>query len=350
MAKAPNLLERAAFQANVAPALILDTLGAASLRLVHLGLKLGVFEALREPAAPEALAKRLGTDPRATTLLLETLAAAGYLARRGERFGNTPLTTRWLLADARGGMAPFVAFWERIVFPFWEEHLDAVMRQGRPPLTLYQWMDRHPGTWPLAQAWFASLARGTRDEVVRRAALPPGTATLLDVGGGHGLYSEAFAAAQPGLRATLLDLPASLKVAEATLAGSRVRDRIALRAGDYTRDDLGAGYDAALLFNVVHAHTPAENQALLRKVAASLRPGGRVLVLEQLRGAAPGPVVRATLEVVGFNYLAVLGGQAYRKPDLAAWLEGAGFGRARFLGLRSSPGNTLVVAEKPGQA
>lgn len=348
MAIVPNLVERAAFAGQVAPAMLLDVLGAGTLRLVHAGLRLGLFEALRQGPLPAGeVARRLGTDPRGTALLLDTLVACGYVQRRRGGYANSRLTTRWLLRGQVGSMDRLVTFWEEVVFPYWNDQLETAVRQGKPAETIYAWMDRHTGTWPQAQGWFAQLAEAAAPEVVRRAPLPAGARALLDVGGGHGGYSAAYCKAHPGLRATVLDLPQPLRAAEETVAREGLRDRMALRSADYTRDDLGSGFDAALVFNIVHGHLPAENLALLRRVHAALRPGGRVLVLEQLRGLAPGPAVRAMVEVVGFNYFAVLGGQAYARPEVEGWLRQAGFARPKALALRSSPGNTLLVAAKP---
>jgi hypothetical protein len=40
-------------------------------------------------------------------------------------------------------------------------------------------------------------------------------------------------------------------------------DRVAVQEGDFWGDDLGAGYDVALLFTIIHAYLPEKNVKLL---------------------------------------------------------------------------------------
>jgi hypothetical protein len=49
-----------------------------------------------------------------------------------------------------------------------------------------------------------------------------------------------------------------------------------MRPGNYLEEDLGSGYDLVLLFNVLHGHPAAGNQALLARVAAAHRGDHRV--------------------------------------------------------------------------
>ena len=51
-------------------------------------------------------------------------------------------------------------------------------------------------------------------------------------------------------------------------------------AGDAFTVDWGTGYDVALMTNFLHHFDAATCTTLLKKVAASLKPGGRIAVLE----------------------------------------------------------------------
>jgi SAM-dependent methyltransferase len=337
----PNVLERQLFARQVAPGVVLDLLGAGGSRGLHAAITLGVFDALREPASAQDLATRCGLEPRACMQLLRALRAFGYVRARSGRFELTPLTRKYL-QPGKQDLRMLVRFWHEVVFPFWDEHLEHALRHGAPPQSIYAWMDTHGG-WPVAQDWFRAAARVCLDEVVRKAALPGNARKLLDVGGGHGLFSVAFARAHPSLQAEVLDLPLPLREAERTLAGERA-ERVALRAGDYARGDLGTGYDAVLLFNVLHAHTPADAEKVVAKAAQALAPGGRLLVLDQFPGLSTGPAVDAFIALLGLNYLTVLGGQVHTAQDVEAWMGRAGLGSPEKRMLRSAPGASLVSA------
>jgi len=100
------------------------------------------------------------------------------------------------------------------------------------------------------------------------------------------------------------------------------------------------------LFNIIHAYSPEKNITLLRKVAASLNPGGLIIILEQLAGKASSPTLKALAQFFGLNYLATLGGQIYAFDEVARWLKDAGFSNPRRINLRKAPGSSLVVARK----
>lgn len=108
------------------------------------------------------------------------------------------------------------------------------------------------------------------DDVADAVSVPDDPARLLDIGGGHGLYSIELCRRHSNLAATIFDLPGAVEAMSGEIP-AEVAERIRTRAGDYHEDDLGDEYDLALLFNVVHAHRPAENIALFERSRRSRR-------------------------------------------------------------------------------
>ena len=259
------------------------------------------------------------------------------------------MTERWLTEDSGTNVAPWFTFWNDLVFPFWEEHLEATVRDGEPPLTIYEWFDEDPARWETAQRGFRAAATVTLDEVATKIDVPADARRLLDVGGGHGLYAVELCYRRPDLAATVFDHPEALAVAREEAAAVGLGDRVRTRGGDYWVDDLGEGYDVALLFNVIHAHDGAEIVELFGRVADALVPGGRIAVLDQLAGSARTPVGRAGLGFVDLTYAATLGANVHPYGDVAEWLRAAGFEDVRRTAIRrAGPGNALVEATKPG--
>lgn len=235
------------------------------------------------------------------------------------------------------------------MFPFWERNLETAVREGEPTRTLYEWCDERPERWETAQRGFRAAASVLADGVAGKVTVPAGSARLLDVGGGHGLYSVELCRRHPDLSATVFDRPAALDVAREEIAAAGLGDRVDVRGGDYETDDLGSGYDLALVFNVTHAHDPAETVALFERVADALAPGGRIAVLDQFEGSGRTPVGEAGVGFVGLTYLVTLGATLHRYEDVVGWLRTAGFEDANRTPIRrAGPGNTLVEATKPG--
>ena len=168
---------------------------------------------------------------------------------------------------------------------------------------------------------------------------------MVDIGGGHGAYAVALARRNPTLEAVVFDLRPVVEVAPAIVPLDDLAGRVLFRAGDFKIDDLGGGFDLALLFGVLVSETPADAVALLRKVHAALVPGGMVAI----RGFYLNPDRSGPLEATLGDLHMLLStdaGTAHTTDDVAAWLSAADFGIPKVLTLpleRSS----LLVAHKP---
>jgi len=338
---APNAIERLIFKFNLAPAVMLDFLGAQAFRLFVTAHRLGVFEALAGGSmTAEQVARRIKADERGTTLLLQGLDAVGYVGQKSGSYAVTAMTAKWLpiLGD---GLGFFEILLER------SEHLEDSIRRGGPAIDPREWLDQRPNGWRDFQAGMIVLARMAADQVAAKVRLPRTARRLLDVGGGHGLYSIKLCRRYPQLSATVFDLPQALEAARETIAAENMATRVALQAGDFWKDDLRNGYDVALLFNIIHGNLPAKNTELLRKVASALNPGGLVVILDQLTGKVFGGTSRAFAALMGLNLFNLAGGQTYGFEEIAGWLTSAGFTNPRRRRLLESPGNSLVLGMRP---
>ncbi|MBC7172831.1 MAG: methyltransferase domain-containing protein, partial [Polyangiaceae bacterium] len=162
------------------------------------------------------------------------------------------------------------------------------------------------------------------------------SAHVLDVGGGHGRYSEALV--HKGLRATLFDMPLVVE-----LARERHGDALAYREGDYLRDDFGGPYDAALLSNIVHGESHADNADITRRLFAALAPGGTIVFKDMfIDEQGNGPDLAVSFGTTMLYYTA--NGRSYTLGDVAAWCRAAGFEAPECV---SVDGFSLVLAKKP---
>lgn len=345
----PNLLERLVlFRLDRGPAPMLDLIGAAGFEAVALALEIDLFETLAAAGGgltASDLADRTDADADGLARLADFLVVTGYLAADGDRYRLTGMTETWLL-DGAADLGPFFTFWHDQVLPFWRHELETAVRTGAPSRTLYDALDEDPARWRLAQAGFRSAASVVIDDVVDAVSVPDGPATLIDVGGGHGRFAAELCRRHPALSATVFDTPAAVAAVEADWPDD-LDGRLATRAGDYTTDDLGTGYDLALVFNVIHAHDPAANVALFERVADALAPGGRVVVLDQWANSGRSAVGRAALAFIALNYLVTLAGDVYSHEAVASWLREAGFSAVRRTSVGPLSGLAVVEATTP---
>jgi len=182
-----------------------------------------------------------------------------------------------------------------------------------------------------AVAAYSALMAASQPMVAAQAlqAAPlGGVRRLLDVGGGEGAFLAALAPRWPRLRMGLFDLPAVCERAQARLAQAGLGARVTLHPGDFLKDALPSGYDAASLVRILHDHDDAAVVTILRAVRRALQPGGRLVIVEPMAEAPAARSVGAYFSL----YLHAMGRGRPRKPsELKCLLREAGFVQARLI-------------------
>jgi hypothetical protein len=338
--KCANPAEWLALRAGLIPVPAAEAWGGmAQSGVVVAAVRTGVTARLAAGHATAAkIAADLGLDPLPTRLLLDCLRSGGYLAERSGRYRLTRRGRRWLDPASPLSVAAYVEgagdYWT------WWEGLPHTVRTG----TTSGSHQAAPGDpyWQRYIAGQLELARLSAPEITKKLPLSGRPRSLLDIGGGHGLYSASLCERYPGLTATVLDLPGSAAVGRGTIAETGLADRIMFRDGDATNADLGGGYDAVLCFNLIHHLAPAHAAGLLRRIRGALNPGGMLAILDVF--AEPGRRASAHADLLALFVYLSSGAQVHAPGALDAWLREAGFGAPREIRLRRVPGLSLRVA------
>jgi len=339
----PSFIERLIlFRLNLGPAPVLDLFGGFAFRAAAVANRLGVFEVLsRGPLTAVEVARQIEADERGTTRLLEALDAVGYVKKKRDgRYAATAMTAKWLPRLAGGLRASERALLQPL------EYLEESIRTGEPSFVNYERYAEMDRSWWRDQQEMIAVAHMVGDDIVARVKLPETARRLLDVGGGHGLHAIKFCRRYPQLSATVFDLPQALEVAREVIAAEAMGERVSVQEGSFWEDDLGNGYDAALVFSIVQMNSPDKNAELLRKVAGALNPGGVVVIQDQLAGRAPSPTAKAVISLQGLNQVVSSRGRMYAFDEIAGWLTAAGFSKPRRINLWKTPGVGLVVGTK----
>jgi len=339
-----NPAEWLALRAGLVPDAAADAWGGMALSgVVIAGVRSGITARLAAGDATAAeVAADLGLDPLPARLLLDCLRSAGHVAERSGRYRLSRRARRWLDPASPLSVAGYVAgaadYW-----PWWAG-LDETVRtgissgsHGAPSDDAY---------WRRYMTGQLELARLSAAEVARKLPLPARPRALLDIGGGHGLYSARLAERYPTLTATVLDLPGSAAIGREMISAAGLADRVRFRDGDATTADLGTGYDAVLCFNVVHHLTPEAIAALFRRISGALKPGGTLAVLDVF--AEPGRRASAHADVLALFVYLSSGARVHTPRELDGWLRDAGFAPPRKIRILRLPGLSLRVTTKPG--
>jgi precorrin-6B methylase 2 len=306
-------------------------------------VQLDLFTALADgPLTGKELAARLGCDQRALGMLVTALVALEFLERRGEALAASPSSLIYL-ARTSPEYVGFIIRHHAHIMPGWVNLAEAV-RGGRSVLGKSSVRTVEEEEREAFLMGMFNVARGQAETVAKALDLA-GRSRLIDVGGGPGTYAVQFCLGQPGLTALVFDLPTSEPFAREVAARYGLADRIDFVGGDFLRDELPKGQDAAWLSQVLHGESPENAALLVKKAAASLNPGGLLAVQEfVLDNDRSGPAHSALFSL---NMLVgTSGGQAYTLDEIRAMLVNAGARDVRALEVDLPQGCRIVVGTR----
>ncbi|HXZ78752.1 MAG TPA: methyltransferase, partial [Terriglobales bacterium] len=151
-----------------------------------------------------------------------------------------------------------------------------------------------------------------------------GVRRVLDLGGGSGAYSIAFARACPDVRCEILDLPEVVPLTAQYVSQAGVFTQISLRVGDMLHDDFGFGFDIIMLNAICHMFSKEQNQDIFRRAHHALAPSGRLVVQDFiLNPDKTGPPHAALFSL---NMLVSTDvGDSYSESEYTRWMKAAGF-------------------------
>ena len=236
---------------------------------------LDVFGPLHaKPMPAKALAGKLGTDPRATAILLDALAALKFLAKKGEQY-TVPDDVAGLLTEQSA----------QNVLPMLRHMANALRRWAELPKIVQT--GKCPDIAPSVRGAEADMEAfiGGMDNISRPVAAgvmdkiePFKFHHMLDIGGGPGTWTIAFLRASDKARATLFDLPAVIPIAKRRFTEAGLTGRVNLVGGDYNADALPEGADLAWLGAICHQNSRRQNQDLFARTHAALSDGGVIVI------------------------------------------------------------------------
>ena len=318
--------------------------GHVAARIIQAGVELGLFDCLadRIRAAAE-VAATIRTDPRATELLLNGLAALALLQKDGERFALSAAARTYLVSNAPQSLCGMIRF-DASLWNCWERLADAV-RSGQPVRLADMYQDDPAQTATFIEG-MDSLVKARGDAALLAEVLDwSEVAELLDVGSGPATYPIHLCEKFPRLSATVFDLPGSLNITARYVREAQLEARIKLVGGDYRRDPIPGRYDAIFLSNIIHGEGDQENQKLVTKLAANLKTGGRLIVKDHiLDDSRAHPPVGAIFSLL--MLLTTASGRCYSFHEIKLWLENAGLRRMRQIDLPPPLTSSLVIGEK----
>ncbi|RJQ75703.1 class I SAM-dependent methyltransferase [Pseudonocardiaceae bacterium YIM PH 21723] len=304
----------------VAPVLTLHQ-AAATVAAYTTAVRLGILDHIdRSPATAAETAAACGISYRGARAVLDTLADRGLVLASEGRFRPAH--------DGLAAIHPMLSLWER---------LPETVRTGDPVFRAES-VDSAQQFFPRIGSLLASMWTHAVDPIVERL---PRARTVLDVGAGSSPWGIALARRDPECRITALDLPGVLPATRRAVESAGLCSQFGFLPGDLFEVPLPErGFDLIVLAQVCHLFDAARAAQAVRLLAAALRPGGTLAVVDSLPGS-PGT---ATQELS--LLLQTTAGTVHEPEDQRKWFLSAGLRSDKRVDVHAVPGITLLTATK----
>jgi SAM-dependent methyltransferase len=269
------------------------------------------------------LAAQAGISERGTQTLLDGLVSLDLVEVHDGTYRNTAEAATYLVEGKPTCLSGFA----KIMLPEmgnWAS-LPDVARTGGPETGARVEMTDNPDWLELVPAIASqSLPAATIAADVLRLA-EAGAISILDIGGGSGIYSAVWLGLNPAARSTQLDWAPVNAIARRLVAERGVADRFTCIDGDFHTTDFGtAAYDVVVYSHIAHQEGPEDNVAIFAKIRKALKPGGTLVVNDYVvdddRSGPPYALIFASAMLLASKH-----GSTWRRADYQDWLAKAGF-------------------------
>ncbi len=254
--------------------------GMIPAKVLETAIELNVFDHMETWRAAQAVSDSLGTHGDNTRHFLDALATIGLLEKKEGLYRNSPLANEYLVNTSPSNAGPLLQQSQAMSVKALGNLKELLMngpcmadgKDGLASETLWAQAARDSASWVMNDL-------GSR--IARTIDGLPGSGdmrTMLDLGGGHGMFAIYIAASSESLNAIVYDREPVLEVARDMIARYDMSERVGVMAGDYMNDDLGNGYDliwASCTLNF------AKNglDPMISKIYSALNPDGYFISL-----------------------------------------------------------------------
>lgn len=322
-------------------------------KLAFAAIELDIFSKIKAGHNTlNALLNQLEADPRALRMFLDGLVGIGFLTKKPNTDGKPPERVEYLLPEdvehfmttqSEGYLGGMVEHCRRLA-DNWAQLSDCI-RTGMPS----------GGAQSLAhiEEYFSGLVKGlyvsnfsTAKKLATALAFSSTEKNchILDVAGGSGVWSIAMLEADKTSRATILDYPTVIEVAKQYVERHGLGERFEYLPGDLeVLDYPKKQFDLAVVAHICHAIGPKSTADLINSVAGSLKPQGRIVVVDFLPDvdrAMPGwPLIFGVNMLISTDE-----GDVFTRQQYQTWFQNAGMALVDVFELDSEV--SVIIGEK----
>ncbi len=259
-----------------------DLLNAAlKARIMLTGLELGIFEHLAEPLSAAAVADKMGMHSLNTARFLDALAVIGLVRKEQGRYSNTTQAAKFLSRTSPTFAGDLLSLSHMMTVSRFDRVLDLIRNGPSAGAEEDLGAAEFWAQWTKAGAqWVLGRMGQTIAGIVSGLPGFDGFERMVDLGGGHGMFTLYLLQAHPTLKGAVLDRPPVLDEALEFSRKYGLEDRFTALPGDYINGDIGADYD--LVFASATLNFAKDRlEEVIAKIYRALKPGGYFISFQE---------------------------------------------------------------------
>ncbi len=307
-------------------------------RIVLTAFELDVFTRIGEKSyTAGTIAEELGLDKNATERLLNALVSMELLQKEKGMYRNSEAGFKYLSKDSPAYMSGLMH--SNHLWHTWT-HLTDVVKTGE--------VAHRDSINERGEEWLNAFIRAMHYRGKKQAPAQvsgidlQNVDSVLDVGGGSGVFCMEFINRKPGLKAAVFDLPNVVPISKKIVEEEGYSGRITHYTGDYTVDELPGGFDLVFLSAIIHSNSYETNEDLVRKCYQALNPGGKIVIQDWIMNDAKTEPLQGAIFSINM-LVGVEGGDCYSEKEVSAWMKKAGFAELSKVNLDSGLGQMIGI-------
>ncbi len=279
----------------------------------------GIFDALDDEFKQVGdVANLLGSDPRATYLLLVGLAGLGVVEKVGEKFRNGPTAVKYLVSSSPHYRGDLLRHDQRAM-ENWRKIPD-VLISGKP-IAKPEVNQEEKIAWQEVFAKAMEAVSEPKVDHLFNILEPKDGQKFLDIGCGPGTYMFEFADRLPGFSAVLFDRPETSGLLEKRIRSRGMEDRMTCLGGDLLDHEFTGSFDGVLISQILHIFPSDICADLARRASEVVKTGGFLAIQEMVLGPDenPGPTGLFGVQMM----LGTAAGTVYTPSEVARFMTDA---------------------------
>lgn len=263
----------------------------------------------------EQLSEKLNCNFKHLEKLLNALVSLGFLRKVKNKFYNSDAASMFLVKgknEFMGNLYHVNDLWHS-----WS-NLTEVIKTGRSEIN--KKIDKN---WK--ENFIAAMhSRALKESKILASMLNlENVNTMLDLGGGSGIFSMAFIEKNNNIKSTIFDLPEIIPITKKYVNEFRLKENISFIEGNYLIDNFEKKYDLIFLSSVVHINSFDQNMFLIKKCYESLNQRGQIIIKDWVMNEDKTEPVGGA--IFSINMLVETeNGNTYSENEMKNWFFNAG--------------------------